>query len=146
MSMASYVCCFLFSSRRRHTRCALVTGVQTCALPISQVGSEGEIAIAAADISTGRFEVVAVRPEQVDAELARLAPSELLVSEAADDLPAWTARQVVRRPRGDFSRGAGQKRLEMMFGVRTPDGFGALPRGEEAAMGAGKRKRLNYSQ
>src|SRR3546814_6922278 len=28
------VLCFLFSSRRRHTRCALVTGVQTCALPI----------------------------------------------------------------------------------------------------------------
>src|SRR3546814_14627080 len=26
---------FLFSSRRRHTICALVTGVQTCALPIS---------------------------------------------------------------------------------------------------------------
>src|SRR3546814_2804359 len=30
---------FFFSSRRRHTRCALVTGVQTCALPIF---SEGE--------------------------------------------------------------------------------------------------------
>src|SRR3546814_1911156 len=28
-----YVCVFV-SSRRRHTRCALVTGVQTCALPI----------------------------------------------------------------------------------------------------------------
>src|SRR3546814_7926472 len=27
-------CCFFFSSRRRHTSCALVTGVQTCALPI----------------------------------------------------------------------------------------------------------------
>src|SRR3546814_4787890 len=27
--------CFFFSSRRRHTRCALVNGVQTCALPIS---------------------------------------------------------------------------------------------------------------
>src|SRR3546814_5162466 len=27
----------MFSSRRRHTRCALVTGVQTCALPISRV-------------------------------------------------------------------------------------------------------------
>src|SRR3546814_1838189 len=26
--------CLFFSSRRRHTRCALVTGVQTCALPI----------------------------------------------------------------------------------------------------------------
>src|SRR3546814_6006422 len=30
-----------FSSRRRHTRCALVTGVQTCALPISD-GSSAE--------------------------------------------------------------------------------------------------------
>src|SRR3546814_8019635 len=29
---------FLFSSRRRHTRCALVTGVQTCALPIYGIG------------------------------------------------------------------------------------------------------------
>src|SRR3546814_991375 len=28
---------FFFSSRRRHTRCALVTGVQTCALPISNM-------------------------------------------------------------------------------------------------------------
>src|SRR3546814_9701861 len=28
---------FVFSSRRRHTRCALVTGVQTCALPISSI-------------------------------------------------------------------------------------------------------------
>src|SRR3546814_4958671 len=31
-----YVFMFFFSSRRRHTRCALVTGVQTCALPISE--------------------------------------------------------------------------------------------------------------
>src|SRR3546814_5847596 len=30
-----YFVIFFFSSRRRHTRCALVTGVQTCALPIS---------------------------------------------------------------------------------------------------------------
>src|SRR3546814_2909853 len=30
-------CSFFFSSRRRHTRCALVTGVQTCALPICPV-------------------------------------------------------------------------------------------------------------
>src|SRR3546814_9632914 len=31
---------FFFSSRRRHTRCALVTGVQTCALPISEIGDD----------------------------------------------------------------------------------------------------------
>src|SRR3546814_2150915 len=33
----SYFLVFFFSSRRRHTRCALVTGVQTCALPISPI-------------------------------------------------------------------------------------------------------------
>src|SRR3546814_10041700 len=32
---------FLFSSRRRHTRCALVTGVQTCALPIYACARNG---------------------------------------------------------------------------------------------------------
>src|SRR3546814_16916496 len=32
---------FFFSSRRRHTRCALVTGVQTCALPISMAEEWG---------------------------------------------------------------------------------------------------------
>src|SRR3546814_11175060 len=34
--------CFFFSSRRRHTRCALVTGVQTCALPICRRAPEDE--------------------------------------------------------------------------------------------------------
>src|SRR3546814_6020667 len=34
-------CVFFFSSRRRHTICALVTGVQTCALPISRVALAG---------------------------------------------------------------------------------------------------------
>src|SRR3546814_5636056 len=33
---------FFFSSRRRHTRCALVTGVQTCALPISLARRKAE--------------------------------------------------------------------------------------------------------
>src|SRR3546814_16195041 len=36
---------FFFSSRRRHTRCALVTGVQTCALPISE-RNEGNLVAA----------------------------------------------------------------------------------------------------
>src|SRR3546814_4543817 len=49
LCMLMYVCIlvalfvFFFSSRRRHTRCALVTGVQTCALPIfSQLMSLAE--------------------------------------------------------------------------------------------------------
>src|SRR3546814_10604951 len=36
----SSVILFFFSSRRRHTRCALVTGVQTCALPILEYPSK----------------------------------------------------------------------------------------------------------
>src|SRR3546814_755266 len=36
--------CFFFSSRRRHTRCALVTGVQTCALPIWEVSARARAA------------------------------------------------------------------------------------------------------
>src|SRR3546814_1426321 len=38
---------FFFSSRRRHTSCALVTGVQTCALPISLPERSGVGAILA---------------------------------------------------------------------------------------------------
>src|SRR3546814_2767502 len=34
LNLVVWLLCFFFSSRRRHTRCALVTGVQTCALPI----------------------------------------------------------------------------------------------------------------
>src|SRR3546814_4486260 len=41
----SFVFVFFFSSRRRHTRCALVTGVQTCALPICRVLGLGDEAI-----------------------------------------------------------------------------------------------------
>src|SRR3546814_10583608 len=42
--MLTIVCvCFFFSSRRRHTICSLVTGVQTCALPIYAKGSVAKI-------------------------------------------------------------------------------------------------------
>src|SRR3546814_9441285 len=51
---------FFFSSRRRHTRCALVTGVQTCALPIS---------ILALD-QTGERVVSIVAPRRQDAAVA----------------------------------------------------------------------------
>src|SRR3546814_5222011 len=36
--MCAFIVIFFVSSRRRHTRCALVTGVQTCALPICSRG------------------------------------------------------------------------------------------------------------
>src|SRR3546814_7032898 len=44
--------CFFFSSRRRHTRCALVTGVQTCALPIySLEGGQAGLALRNAEMA-----------------------------------------------------------------------------------------------
>src|SRR3546814_19865033 len=59
---------FFFSSRRRHTRCALVTGVQTCALPILiqifllVIVSQGspclEIGSVAAPASTGHSRAI----------------------------------------------------------------------------------------
>src|SRR3546814_4811673 len=47
-------CLFFFSSRRRHTRCALVTGVQTCALPISRGGLPRDIGVVVQNVATAR--------------------------------------------------------------------------------------------
>src|SRR3546814_4023939 len=48
---------FFFSSRRRHTRCALVTGVQTCALPIFARNRHiRRIATESADVALHPFE------------------------------------------------------------------------------------------
>src|SRR3546814_9604946 len=52
---AHYGIFFLFSRRRRHTRCALVTGVQTCALPIysTAIGASAYAADNATAIGNG---------------------------------------------------------------------------------------------
>src|SRR3546814_1818486 len=52
---------YFFSSRRRHTRCALVTGVQTCALPISAVLRAKEY-IAAGDLMQVQVGQVITKP------------------------------------------------------------------------------------
>src|SRR3546814_10300034 len=46
---------FFFSSRRRHTRCALVTGVQTCALPIFIWAAVALLLMAAETMAPGAF-------------------------------------------------------------------------------------------
>src|SRR3546814_3367900 len=71
------LCFFFFSSRRRHTRCALVTGVQTCALPISgndavdsatrAAGRIGETARKLADSRIGRMrDLVRAHPDLLE--------------------------------------------------------------------------------
>src|SRR3546814_3484655 len=82
VSVFIFYFCF-FSSRRRHTRCALVTGVQTCALPIwldmNDAARRHFPAIALDGLAAAQFMHLRVRPlagrhaaapfESVDAEL-----------------------------------------------------------------------------
>src|SRR3546814_4788363 len=60
------MCIFFFSSRRRHTRCALVTGVQTCALPIFALAMPLVLSVFAPDAAA-----------QSEAQPAAVAGSEL---------------------------------------------------------------------
>src|SRR3546814_8216122 len=74
---------FFFSSRRRHTRCALLTGVQTCALPICQIvrlpaviGIEetDHVRLHQSNPALERRQLSAIRPaEQADARVAGIA-------------------------------------------------------------------------
>src|SRR3546814_2261537 len=71
---------FFFSSRRRHTRCALVTGVQTCALPIC---IEGQVRCVAQMIEDDRYCIDVLNQVQaIKAALGR-AESEILKRHAA---------------------------------------------------------------
>src|SRR3546814_8065590 len=53
--------CFFFSSRRRHTRCALVTGVQTCALPIYEGRGPCLATCRRTDLKDRRMEIGPIR-------------------------------------------------------------------------------------
>src|SRR3546814_9138536 len=53
---SSMLVLFFFSSRRRHTRCALVTGVQTCALPICRSHLAAHPRSGAGPVVLGRLE------------------------------------------------------------------------------------------
>src|SRR3546814_13302851 len=50
-----WMCVVCFASRRRHTRCALVTGVQTCALPIFDVEGAGQRGVERPKFGEHRF-------------------------------------------------------------------------------------------
>src|SRR3546814_3844367 len=51
---------FVCASRRRHTRCSLVTGVQTCALPISYEPALPDGTLAGARAGSGNFSVLVI--------------------------------------------------------------------------------------
>ncbi|MET0247738.1 MAG: DNA mismatch repair protein MutS [Sphingomonas sp.] len=96
---------------------------------IGEVG--GMAAIACADISTGRFEVIETDPARIAAEIARLSPAETIAAESSEVAELATAL----RPRGEFDSARGEARLKQLFGVATLDAFGQFSRAALAAAG-----------
>src|SRR3546814_1336471 len=68
---------FFFSSRRRHTRCALVTGVQTCALPICPVAPGTDHAARGGGDHRGGWPLPVVVADEGDPPMNRLRAREL---------------------------------------------------------------------
>ena len=96
---------------------------------LAAIGRAGDDwAIAAADISTGRFELIACGPGELAAELARLSAAEV-IAEAPVPGIATTAGK------GSFDSLAGERGLKDRFGVITLDGLGSPSRAELAAAG-----------
>jgi DNA mismatch repair protein MutS len=84
--------------------------------------------LAAADISTGRFELGSIPAAALDSELARLDAAEIV---APESLPGVT----VRERRAGFDSIAAEAKLRERFGVATLDGFGSFDRAALAAAG-----------
>ena len=96
---------------------------------LAAIGRAGdEWAIAAADISTGRFELVSTDRAELAAELARLSPAETI---ADDPIPGICAGG----GKGGFDSLAGERALKARFGLSTLDGLGPPSRAELAAAG-----------
>ncbi len=99
-----------------------------------------EAALAWADISTGELRVSPSSLLRLGPDLARLAPREVLVSEArVTDLAGLVSESgasLTELARGSFDSASAERRLCALFGVSTLDAFGSFGRAEVAAMGA----------
>src|SRR3954470_377442 len=96
---------------------------------LAAIGRAGdEWAIAAADISTGRFELVACGPGELTAELARLSPAETIADASVPGVRTIAGK-------GGFDSLAGERGLKARFGLATLDGLGSPSRAELAAAG-----------
>ncbi|WP_199537883.1 DNA mismatch repair protein MutS [Phaeobacter inhibens] len=100
-----------------------------------------QAALAWADISTGAFHVMPVASVRVSPELARLAPSELIVPDgpALDQLRTIAEdHQIPVTPlaKSSFDSTAAEKRICDLFKVSTLESYGSFSRAEISAMGA----------
>lgn len=100
---------------------------------------DADLAIAWADVSTGAFEVRASEASAAEAELAALAPAELLMCELDAARVAEAARvsgaTVTARPAVKADAKNAARRLKAMFQVAALDAFGDFSEAELSAMG-----------
>ncbi len=97
-------------------------------------------ALAWVDISTGAFHVMTVPLVRLGPELARLAPSELLVAEGKEpeyrSLETEFGLSLTNLARASFDSTGGEARMCKLFGVASLEAFGTFNRAEVSAMGA----------
>jgi DNA mismatch repair protein MutS len=94
----------------------------------------GEAALAIADVSTGRLEVFALAPSQLDDALAAASPREVLVADGqlqhADFARASAGLTVTPRPSVRADHKLGERLMKLAYGVSTLDAFGEFSRAE----------------
>ncbi|MEO0937395.1 MAG: DNA mismatch repair protein MutS [Pseudomonadota bacterium] len=99
-----------------------------------------DAALAWVDVSTGAFSVMPLTLTRIGPELARLAPSEVLVSEAAFDVLRYLETDLglylTSCPRSSFDSARGTERLKSFYGVASLEAYGSFERAELSAMGA----------
>jgi len=99
-----------------------------------------EAALAWVDISTGECHVMPLAPVRLGPELARLMPSEVVVSEALENdlagIVTESGASVTPLGRSAFDSTAAEKRLCALYAVGSLDAFGSFGRAEVSALGA----------
>ena len=103
-------------------------------------GEVGHFALAWIDISTGEFAVATRDRAGLSAEIARLSPGEVILSDAlfgdVELRELWRTLPVTPLPRDVFDGATAERRLADFFAVATTAGFGPLTRLELAAAAA----------
>ncbi len=108
---------------------------------LSTASEDAPLALAWIDISTGEFRIAETTRGALAAEIARLEPSEIIVSDALygepEFAPLWRSLPAVTPLTRDVFDGAtAERRLTAFFSVATSEAFGPLTRLELTAAAA----------
>ncbi len=117
----------------------LAPGDSAWLLAIARIRASDALAMAWIDISTGDFRLAETAPQQLDADITRIAPKEIVVAEqlfhdeGLRPVFALFDRIIHPQPAVTFDSATAADRLARHFGVATLDGFGDFSRAELAA-------------